>query len=66
MNESRMLTFAKYRDRDGLPSCANNGGACRMLQSRRMGTVDVCAILGQDLDRRSGDGSLEPHAKCPI
>lgn len=66
MNESRTLTFAKYSDRDGLPTCANKDGACKLLQSRRMGSVDVCGYLAQDVNRRGGDGSLEPHAECPI
>ena len=66
MSESKMLTFAKHRDRDGLPTCAAKNGACKLLQSRRMGTIETCAYLGRDLFRRNGDGSIDPHANCPL
>ena len=66
MSETKTIKFQVYRDTDCLPTCAARDGECVMLQSRRMGAVEVCGYTGGDLNRRGSVGFLEPSPDCPL
>ena len=73
MTESRTITITAYRDPAGRPTCAADfraGLVCRLLQSARMGSVDVCALqTGRRpcLERYDlGTGYLMPTKTCPV
>lgn len=55
---------------DGKPTCAEDFSEdkfCQFITTRKLGTVNVCAALGKDLDYQ-GDplGFSKPLAGCPI
>jgi len=68
--EQTTISVRRHRDPDGLPTCCGNhpaGEACRFLGTRNFGTVDVCMMGEQrDLEPRSVDGCLCPHARCEV
>lgn len=73
MSEKKTIEIAVYRDPAGRPTCAADfraGLVCRLLQSARMGSVDVCALqTGRRpcLERYDGGtGYLMPAKVCPV
>lgn len=73
--ETRNISFTRYRDGEGRPTCAANGGACRLLfWPKTIGFSDAgkvtCAYIdghNARLSRRDDSTRyLEPHADCPL
>lgn len=67
--ETRTIEVKVYRTPDGKPTCCKQitaGEHCGFLRTRKLGTVDVCAMLhGIDLSR--GDtGYIKPDADCEL
>jgi len=68
--EQKTISVQRFRDPDGIPTCCADhlgGETCRFLGVRNFGTVDVC-MMGEkrDLEPRSVDGCLCPHARCEV
>ncbi len=59
---------------NGEPTCIANalingeGGImiCQFLQTKRFGTIDVCAVDGKEIEREGDFGRLLPHSNCII
>ena len=77
LTEYATIKIVKYRDADGLPTCAANfnaGAVCKFYTTQRYGQHETCLMAGdksgrywQGVNRRSdGIGSLEPLKDCPV
>lgn len=78
--EHRTLTVEVYRDTDGAPTCCANWDTarCKFMATRKLGTVEVCGLTGEDLHRRPADWQrgdivanpglhwLRPVDSCPL
>ena len=77
MTEYATIKVAKYRDADGLPTCASNfdtGEVCRFYAAQKFGQHETCFVAGdksskfwEGLNRRGNWlGSLIPMKDCPV
>ena len=70
MSERIQLTFERYRDKDGNPTCANNFATkdfCQFHGTKKFGTVELCLFRSeQTLERRDEISSLIPTKNCPM
>ena len=78
--ERRTIAVTAYRDPDGYPTCCLDTGVarCRFMGARKMGSVEVCMVTGDDIVRgpfctdrgdlapRSDARWLRPVDGCPV
>jgi hypothetical protein len=66
--ETRLIPVDAYRDDQGQPTCCTHWGTerCKFVATRRLGTVEVCTILGRDLQRSQATTLLVPDVMCPV
>lgn len=66
--ETVNVPMQRFRDSNGEPTCLTESGACKFLRAIRIGSTEICAIIGSgNLRRRSkGNGTIIPHGECPI
>ena len=75
-SEQFYLVITRYRDKNGLPTCAINfetGDICIFYRTQRVGVNETCVFTEdyghyqEKLTRRDGgEGSLIPLKQCPI
>lgn len=59
---------------NGEPTCAammssgHEDGVmiCQFFQTKRFGTIDICAVDGKEVERDGDFGRLLPHSNCII
>ena len=76
MKEKVTLTFDRYRDNDGNPTCAVNfktGEICQFYATQRFGINETCIFAPPSwrgttsiMERRPNDGTLIPGDWCPL
>lgn len=74
--EVKTIEIEAYRDSGGNPCCAKDfslGQVCPFYMTYKMGCGESCYWLANDVDkplplfrRKNGEGTLIPHAKCPV
>jgi hypothetical protein len=67
--ETKTIVIEKFRDNNGQPTCARIWGRenCSMLRVGGMcGKQEICGYVCDNLTRRDGDGTIEPHQECPV
>ena len=68
--ETSTIEVLRYRDKDGEATCCADvraGDVCRFLSRSRFGSVEQCALMSGQLERRkSGQGTLIPAAGCLV
>jgi hypothetical protein len=69
-SEVSTISITRYRDKDGLPTCAINfkaGAVCKFLTTDRFGTAEICGMSKVEVVRRDeGKGYLIPTDDCII
>ena len=77
LTEYATITVVKYRDADGLPTCAANfinDKVCKFYTTQRFGMNETCCVAGDksgeywEVIKRRGNGCgfLEPLKNCPV
>ena len=71
MTETRTIEVKAYRcKQENMPTCArdfNRGEVCQFMHTHRLGTLDVCGVTGDVIDRdQGGDGWLRPVDGCIV
>jgi hypothetical protein len=71
MTETRTIEVKAYRcKQENMPTCArdfNSKEFCQFIRTQHFGTVDVCGITGDVIERdQGGKGWLRPVEGCPV
>ena len=70
MTETRAIKVKAYRSPDATPTCArdfNRKEFCCFMRTKHFGTVDVCEITGDVIERdQAGTGWLRPVDGCIV